>query len=436
MKRLLIPLLAIFLLASCTKENSTIQQDELHGTSLKGGPADITIEPSGDLNGATDANAIEAALAALPAGGILLLDEGTFYINRTIVAPEGFNGTVRGKGMDNTLIRGVGDVVTKFSVSPPVTTTSLNYYPNECLFLFYNPDGLVNVTKLSMSIPVDFETDGDFRHSLFGFITTIMRDNEADTNFSELKLTGKNIPYPDDEASPAIAILVAGSDANADIGEPPLPIFGGTHTVADCIISKIGVPPSTHAGFKDARIILKGNNCFDARQTQLFYLVGCNITVKDNNMSAFDISALNFSQGPFSIPGESNKVEIKNNIISTTAFMAVEIGPAIGDADFEVVIKNNVLKNTGDRSQFGFPFLAVVGIFQGNENAIVEDNYILGKADYGIFQLSDHGSFKANNFSDFNANTADFFLLGNDNELKEIGTATVQDLGTGNTIKN
>ncbi len=68
---------------------------------------DITVDPSGDMSGVTDADAIENALIAAVPGDVIELAEGTFYINRTLVAP-GFNGTLRGAGKDETTIVGVG----------------------------------------------------------------------------------------------------------------------------------------------------------------------------------------------------------------------------------------------------------------------------------------------------------------------------------------
>lgn len=72
--------------------------------------AHISVSPSGDTTGATDATNIQAAMDAVYAagGGVLELGIGDFYINTALVLPS--NVEIRGQGIA-TKISGVSDMV-------------------------------------------------------------------------------------------------------------------------------------------------------------------------------------------------------------------------------------------------------------------------------------------------------------------------------------
>lgn len=120
MKKIFLSILAGLVLFGCQKEDLSFDdqnQSEQTETYLRGPKsikADIILLPSGDATGVTDANSIETALNTLNPGETILLGVGTFYINRTIVASEGFNGTLRGVAMDDTEIIGVGSNASPF----------------------------------------------------------------------------------------------------------------------------------------------------------------------------------------------------------------------------------------------------------------------------------------------------------------------------------
>lgn len=63
----------------------------------------IIIRPSGDLTGATDRSAIQQALEDCSRGGVVELKKGHYYIDGPVVA-EGFKGTLRGAGMNRTIV--------------------------------------------------------------------------------------------------------------------------------------------------------------------------------------------------------------------------------------------------------------------------------------------------------------------------------------------
>jgi hypothetical protein len=74
-------------------------------TAASVSPSTVGLRPSGDVTGAKDLANINAAIAALSAGGVLLLSPGTFYVNAAIVLPSGVS--VQGSGMNATIINQV-----------------------------------------------------------------------------------------------------------------------------------------------------------------------------------------------------------------------------------------------------------------------------------------------------------------------------------------
>lgn len=90
----------------------------------------------------------------------------------------------------------------------------------------------------------------------------------------------------------------------------------------------------------------------------------------------------------------------------------------------------------GQRNPAAASSFNCIDIGSGNDNAGVKNNSFLGQTEYGINQKSNSGSFKQNDFTNFTANQFDYRLEGNDNEIKDIGSSTLEDLGTGNIMKN
>jgi Right handed beta helix region len=118
LKFLTIIMLLLIVVASCSKQDEEISpiigDNELSKTSkindVYSIAADFIVPPSGDLSGQADANAIETALNnAKTFGGIVYLSDGNpstidhYYTSRNIVV-EGFDGTLVGESMYNTII--------------------------------------------------------------------------------------------------------------------------------------------------------------------------------------------------------------------------------------------------------------------------------------------------------------------------------------------
>jgi len=116
--------------------------------------------------------------------------------------------------------------------------------------------------------------------------------------------------------------------------------------------------------------------------------------------------------------------------------MGIEVGfrGASDKPDFNLLIeKNKIVKG---HVSVGAENVAGIGIFTGEEGAMVRNNIIRGEAEYGI--LADHVNnsvFKGNNLQGFSSSKADYGLLESDgNTIVGEGKATVQDLGSGNII--
>lgn len=116
MKKLLLSILTVLVIFGCQKDNSIFddQNQSVNQESFQKGPknvkAYITVFPSGDLTGVTDADNIETALnTAKSTGGTVFLTDGDkstsdlYYTSRNIVV-DGFSGTLTGEGKNNTII--------------------------------------------------------------------------------------------------------------------------------------------------------------------------------------------------------------------------------------------------------------------------------------------------------------------------------------------
>ena len=427
-------LLSLFVFTSCEKDTIENEQILEFNSKAQNINADLMVTPSEDASGVTDVITIENALAALSPGDVLLLGSGTFYINRTIIAPVGFNGTVRGISMDETQINPVGDNDVPYGLSLinfpgdnfPALSSSLLFFPD--------PSGILNVSHFSSTLPDAFATDiNSFgNQNLTSFITINFENNEADTNVSNLRLVGTEA-HPDSGPffgnQPVFGVELLGNG----FGFPNV-VTGGTHTLSECNISKVGIEATVYQLLKEAQIIVSDNSFSDIKQLIYRFLDGCTVDISKNEMTTETLGALVITQEGASIPGASNTVRIHKNEISTAGFAPIEIGfiPA-GAANFELLIEHNKLTVGPDPLGF-FPNLSGIGIFNGNEGAIVRNNQIRGEASFGIFSESNGGTFLGNNLQGLDASDASYGIFGDNNTLVGIGNSTVIDTGINNII--
>ena len=431
----------LLLCTTCSKDEVLLTPDG-ETSALKSAPVtnvpDITIAPSGDLSGVSDAYNIQFALDNLVTGGTILLESGSFYINRTIVAPGGFDGTLQGTGKDHTDIVGVGDDIDPFINDQIYNPYSPYLIEGSSFFFFPDLTGSVTVSNLSASLPDGFATEDNYfeDNNLTAFITVNLAGDGADTHFDNLRLTG-TAEDPDAEdpwlfSQPRWGILVLGDRDPSDF---PIPSYeGGVHTITSSEISKIGFQATVHETLKNATIEISGNSYSEIRQTMYRWLDGCNLSITKNSMETISWGAIVVTQEEHQIPGNPNAVIISRNNVSTSGYMPIEIGAIPdGTASFMLLIEKNELNNAGP-GPLGWGNYAGIGIFYGNDDAVVRNNIVRGEAAFGILQLSNGGTFVGNNLQGINALYAGYGLFGDYNTVVGKGNSTVIDGGVDNII--
>lgn len=421
--------------------NGSLQSGALQNGSLQGGDilnGVFTIAPSGDVSGVSDANNIQFALDNIIPGGTILLKKGAFYTNRTIVAPGGFAGILKGSGKDNTKIYCVGDNIVPFLNSQIYNTGNPYSLRGSSIFFFRDLTGSISVSDFSVSLPDGFATEySDFGdNNLTAFITVNLAGDGASTRFDNLRLTGTNADPQGASwyiSQPAWGIQVLG-DRNPD--DFPIPSYsGGRHSITNTDISKVGIQATVHEILKNATIEISGNSYSEVKQTIFRYLDGCNISITKNRMKTFTLGAIVVTQEFFPMPGAINSVVISGNTVSNAGYMPLEIGTTLPNgAGFKLLIESNTLTSAGPDPIGWFPNLTGIGIFSGNDGAVVRNNIIRGQTFLGILQQSNGGTFVGNNLVGSNAFDASYALFGNNNTIVNMGTATVFNGGEGNII--
>ena len=418
--------------------NGSLQSVAMLNGCLQGGSTlnvAYTITPSGDLSGVADANNIQFALDNVNPGGTILLKNGVFYVNRTIVAPS-FIGTLKGAGKENTKIVCVGNNNVPFLNDQIHISGNPYLIRGSSLFFFPNLIGSISVSDFSATLPAGFATeDNDFGdNNLISFITVNLAGDGASTSFDNLRLTG-TAADPDGAywyfSQPAWGIQVLGDRNPTDF---PIPSYnGGRHALTNTDISKVGIQATVYEVLKNATVEISGNSYSEIKQTIYRYLDGCKISIAKNNMKTFSWGAIVVTQESFPMPGASNSVVISGNTINTSGYLPIEIGTTNG-ADYKLLIEKNTLTNDGADPLGWFPNLAGIGIFNGNDGAVVRNNIIRGNALFGILQVSNGATFIGNNLEGINALYASYALFGNNNTVVGNSTATVYNFGQGNIL--
>ncbi len=420
-KLLLTLFLSLFVFTACNQEDELIDANQIlpetaSKADIKKINPDITISPSGDVTGVIDGLVIDAALNGLSPGGIVLLESGTFYLNDEITISN-FSGTLTGSGYKKTEIIGVGDEITPFTFSR--------------FFHFDQPAGSLTVSNLSLSLPDGFITDFGF---LNAFIQVDLTADGSDTHFERLRLTGLDPIEGNDpiwNIQPEWGIIVRGDLANFPSFES-----AGLHTITNSVFSKCSVQATLYEGFKNATIEITNNYYSEIKQTLYRWMSGSSLSITNNDMEAFSWGTIVVTQEFKAVPGNPNSVLIRGNNVSTAGYMPVEIGAVqAGYANFMLLIEENNLSNTGPDPLGWFPDLTGIGIFSGNDGAIVRNNIIRGGAEFGVFQESNHGSFIGNNLQGFNPSEADYGLFGDNNTIVGSGNSSVLDEGNDNNYE-
>lgn len=147
----------------------------------------VTIAPSGDQSGQTDADALQAALSDAEPGAVIQLEEGTYYLNHVLLA-ENFRGTIQGAGREKTTITTVGELPVSPDVPVWKNPPSLE---NPWPFVLTIVDGDVTVQamtwRISERIPLRFKYVGDFEIPAMPAIIGIFSSKEGEAGQSLLQ---------------------------------------------------------------------------------------------------------------------------------------------------------------------------------------------------------------------------------------------------------
>ncbi len=440
--RLFRPLWAIALVClifSCMQEDPDLQKtldkegSELLDSDENARRGSRPIRPSGDQSGATDADAIEAALNDAGSGATVRLGAGTFYVNRPIVS-AGFNGTLAGVGKKKTTIKGVG------TPDAPFGLTAVNEQPGQpailrsVLLYLDAPEGYLSVRNLTFTIDEGFQTEPDAfgGTTLTSFLTVQIRTEDVDTSFEELCLIGvvndPNNPFANFQ--PTVAMNVWG---NGDTF--PQVTSGGRHEVRRCLFDKSSIQALVIQSFRNAYIKTTDNTFVNVKQYNTRYLDGGFVYIARNEMENHSFGGIVVTQEFQPVGQNRTRVVITNNRIKTNGYMSIEIGTA---PNFSLYIARNHIE-TGPDPFSVFPNQAGIGLFPGQDKAKVFANTIKGTPENGIhlIETTNSGVF-FNNLKGATPGRAHITLEpGSDNNriVRNLGATVIDDLGSGNVIR-
>lgn len=371
---------------SCSEEEDLLRNDAtpiaLDRAELKKLPNLIKVKPSKDMSGVTDADAIENALLTVRPGGTVLLAAGKYFIGRPVVAP-GFNGILRGEDKKETRIFGVGSEASPFPLAP--IQGDFGITDLAVLFHFPSPVGKVSVADLSVSLKEGFfsetiESGFVGPNDLFAFFVVDIGYDDVNTSFRNVALKGiaANPGGPFENLlrfQPSQGIVVHGLRDNF-----PFPISGGKHSVTHCHFNRIGLQSIVLQLLNHAQLEIRNNQLTEVKQIITRWLNGTNVAIENNHISSFSFGAIVVTQEFQPGGGDKNLVFIRRNTIHTDGFMGIEIGAA---SDFQTIIAHNYIEVGPDPTGFSAN-LTGIGLFQGQDKALVHNNTIRGTSEFAI----------------------------------------------------
>lgn len=429
---------------SCSKEEAFLSA-ESQPEELEFRAPPIKVFPSGDASGITDADAIEAALNS-PGAKKVVLQAGTFYINRTISAPVGFKGAFGGQGAGTTIIQGVGTSGSPFGGD--LIYEQLNPAPVFATSFFYFPDpNKLRIKDLSMSLPSGFiaePSDFDGNSNLNAFLTVKSGGAAPDVVIKNVQLQGTDAApgSPDWYLSqPNFGTVILG---NRDAPNFPQPSHsGGDIKVQQCLITKTAYQALVVEVLKSAKVSIINNAFSETKQVNIRFLDGSDVKVANNGFNTNSWGSLVITQeealgfGP--ITGSPSKIVVQNNQIVSNGFLGIEIGaiPFPNSATFDIKIEDNTITKGAGPVPIFSGNLAGIGIYTGHSDALIQNNTLLGDAEYGVFLLdADNCQLNNNSTSGFTPAVADYGLIGpsDNNATTTTDTSTAIDEGTNNTF--
>jgi hypothetical protein len=179
---------------------------------------------------------------------------------------------------------------------------------------------------------------------------------------------------------------------------------------------------------------IRNNKLTEVKQIITRLLNGSQVVIENNHISSFAFGTIVVTQ-EFQEAGEDkNQVFIRRNNIHTDGFMGIEIGAA---PNFQVFISHNIIEMGADPTGF-LPSLTGIGLFPGQDKALVHGNTIRGTSEFAIaLQGVSNSLLLGNNVTSHTSTAEASYLLDADtfhNLVINKGEASFIDDGTDNRL--
>lgn len=371
-KKLLIAIFCIGLCFACSEPDVLLDDTP---AMLKAGKAKqkagkIKVIPSTEIDALTKAQEdwrnINEALQNAGPGEVVHLAAGTFYLQKSIVCWN-FNGTLKGSGMGNTIIRSAPGMIFDISDCPPV---NWSFEDNSGAFMlcfahnYFENERTVNVSDLSIIVdeptPVRPKKNKQINSLHAIMVINVDLDNERDkpvdlnVSYKNLSVTGEKDPKYLYEGYSIFSALSAYGYSN------------GTFEVKNVYVENASgcIKPHGFMG-EDARVIVK-NSHLSSCVRGIYSFFDHSWIIQNNRIENCKNAVTMLSRGPapqLLWEGPDGNSFIVNNSISFG-----QLGLGVQNAN-NVQVKNNVFE--------GIAAYGAIACVNG-ENWIVKDNNLCG----------------------------------------------------------
>ncbi|MBE0680172.1 MAG: right-handed parallel beta-helix repeat-containing protein [Bacteroidales bacterium] len=368
----------ISLVAGCSKTDEFFEdtQVELKKAKMKVMPStaiDVLVKAEEDWHNIND------ALQSAGSGDVVQLGEGLFYLHKSIIRWD-FNGTFRGSGMGNTIIRTAPGMIFDISGCPPV---NWSFEDNGGAFMlcfahdYFENERTVSVSDLSIIVdeptPVRPKQDKEINSIHAIMVMNVDLDNERDkpvnlnVSYKNLSITGEKDPKYLYDGYSLFSGLSAYGNSN------------GTFEVKNVSVENASgcIKPHGFMG-EDARVIVK-NSHLSSCVFGIYSFFDHSWIIQNNRIENSKSAVVLLGRGPS--PQLLWEGPDGNSFIVNNSIRFGQLGLGVQNVS-NVQVKDNVFEGSG---QFG------IGSVNG-ENWIIKDNnlcgVVLGKPFYCTIFLS------------------------------------------------
>jgi hypothetical protein len=354
----------ISLVAGCNKTDEFFEdtQVELKKAKIKVMPStatDVLVKAEEDWNSIND------ALQGAGSGDVVQLGEGLFYLHKSIVVWN-FNGTLKGAGMGNTIIRTAPGMIFDISGCPPV---NWSFEDNGGAFMlcfahdYFENERTVSVSDLSIIVDepttVRPKQDKEINSIHAIMVINVDLDNERDkpvnlnVSYKNLSITGEKDPKYLYDGYSLFSGLSAYGNSN------------GTFEIKNVSVENASgcIKPHGFMG-EDACVIVK-NSHLSSCVFGIYSFFDHSWIIQNNIIENSKSAVVMLSRGPS--PQLLWEGPDGNSFIVNNSIRFGQLGLGVQNAS-NVQVKDNVFEGSG---QFG------IGGVNG-ENWIIKNNNLCG----------------------------------------------------------